>query len=79
MSAASDAPQPQSGRKVALLLLSLCSVLVVAVTLAGPLDDAGHRALFGLMGAASFGFGGGLMWWVQRRRWRAARRASRAR
>jgi len=54
-------------RAVAEVLATVLSA--VAVTLIGPVDTAMDRAPYGLMGGASYAFGGLVAWAI--RRWRA--------
>ncbi len=66
MSSGRPAPAPARGLVIP---AGLGLAIAAAVTLFGPLDTALDRAPFGLLGGASFAFGGVIAWAIGR--WRA--------
>ena len=69
MSSGPSAPPARPDRRMLVIPAALGLAVAVAVTLIGPLDTAIDRAPYGLLGGASYAFGGLVAWTI--RRWRA--------
>ena len=69
MSSGPSAPPARPDSRMLVIPAALGLAVAVAVTLIGPIDTAIDRAPYGLLGGASYAFGGLVAWTI--RRWRA--------
>ena len=69
MSCRPSAPPAKPDTRMLVVPAAFGVAVAVAVTLIGPVDTAMDRAPYGLMGGASYAFGGLVAWEI--RRWRA--------
>jgi hypothetical protein len=69
MSSGPSAPRVRPDNRMLVVPAALGLAIAVAVTLIGPIDTAIDRAPYGVLGGASYAFGGFVAWAI--RRWRA--------
>jgi hypothetical protein len=69
MSCGPSAPATKPDTRMLVVPAALGLAIAVGVTVIGPIDTAIDRAPYGLLGGASYAFGGLAAWAV--RRWRA--------
>jgi hypothetical protein len=69
MSSGPSAPPARPDRRMLVVPTALGLAGAAAVTFFGPIDTAIDRAPYGLLGGASYAFGGWVAWMI--RRWRS--------